>query len=183
MLAEAREAPGVEYRLTAADATGLDDASADIVTCSQSFHWMDRAATLVEGARILRRGGIFAAYEYDLPPLTLPVVDEAFEAVLRTAGYADGSSQAIAADHLAVLRESRLFQGAREALFHAVGETDAARLAGFARSLGQVGRALVEGRSDEELGLDRLAAVAMRAFKGRGVPIWWSYRVTLAVRA
>ena len=35
---------------------GFRTASADIVTCSQSFHWMEPAATLAEAARILRPG-------------------------------------------------------------------------------------------------------------------------------
>ena len=42
-------------------------ASADIVTCSQSFHWMEPEPTLAEIARILRPGGVFAAYDYDWP--------------------------------------------------------------------------------------------------------------------
>src|SRR4051794_40464177 len=39
MLAAAAPAPGVEYREAFAQATGLDGACADIVTCSQSLHW------------------------------------------------------------------------------------------------------------------------------------------------
>src|SRR5262249_48629656 len=35
---------------------------------AQSFHWMEPTATLAEIARILRPGGLFAAYDYDWPP-------------------------------------------------------------------------------------------------------------------
>ena len=35
---------------------------------AQSFHWMEPTSTLAEIARILRPGGLFAAYDYDLPP-------------------------------------------------------------------------------------------------------------------
>jgi ubiquinone/menaquinone biosynthesis C-methylase UbiE len=42
--------------------------SVDVLTCSQSFHWMEPASTLQEVSRVLRDGGIFAAYDYDWPP-------------------------------------------------------------------------------------------------------------------
>lgn len=51
------------------DATDIADASADIVTCSQSFHWMDPVMTLKEVQRILKDGGIFAVYDCDWPPV------------------------------------------------------------------------------------------------------------------
>ena len=50
--------------------TGLPDGCADIVTCSQSLHWMEPDATFAESARILRSGGVFAAIDCDWPPVT-----------------------------------------------------------------------------------------------------------------
>src|SRR5690242_5121586 len=58
----------LEYREGFAHQTGLPDGCADIVTAAQSFHWMEPAMTLAEIARILRPGGLFAAYDYDSPP-------------------------------------------------------------------------------------------------------------------
>ena len=55
----------IEYREGVAHRTGLPDGCADIVTAAQSFHWMEPTATLAEIARILRPGGLFAAYDYD----------------------------------------------------------------------------------------------------------------------
>jgi ubiquinone/menaquinone biosynthesis C-methylase UbiE len=56
--AEMRTKPGSGAALTYRDGhsteTGLADASADLVCCSQSFHWMEPQPTLVEAARILR---------------------------------------------------------------------------------------------------------------------------------
>src|SRR5215203_1662198 len=80
MLAAAGPAPGVEYREAFAEDTGLEDGRADIVSCSQSLHWMDPQPTFAEAARILRRGGLFVAYDYDWPPVIDPEVDEAYDA-------------------------------------------------------------------------------------------------------
>ena len=58
----------IAYQEGFAHQTGLPDECADIVTAAQSFHWMEPTATLAEIARILRPGGLFAAYDYDAPP-------------------------------------------------------------------------------------------------------------------
>jgi SAM-dependent methyltransferase len=43
-----------------AEATGLDDASADGVTVAQAFHWFDGPQALAEIHRVLRPGGVLA---------------------------------------------------------------------------------------------------------------------------
>jgi SAM-dependent methyltransferase len=45
-----------------ADATGLPDASVDLVTVAQAFHWFDEETTRREFARILRPGGLAAIW-------------------------------------------------------------------------------------------------------------------------
>ena len=54
-------APNVRYVDSFAAETSLPAGAADIVTCSQAFHWMEPGAVLAEAARILRPGGVFAA--------------------------------------------------------------------------------------------------------------------------
>ena len=51
--------------------TGLDNNIADIVICSQAFHWMEPNSTIKEVCRILKKGGIFAVIDRD----TFPVID------------------------------------------------------------------------------------------------------------
>ena len=43
------------------EATGLAEASADVVVAAQAWHWMDAAAASAEAARVLRPGGRLAA--------------------------------------------------------------------------------------------------------------------------
>jgi SAM-dependent methyltransferase len=46
----------------AAEETGLDAASADLVTAAQAFHWFDQPRALAEMARILKPGGGLALF-------------------------------------------------------------------------------------------------------------------------
>jgi ubiquinone/menaquinone biosynthesis C-methylase UbiE len=59
----------VEFISGFSDDTGLKNNCADIITCSQSFHWMNPKTTLKEVTRILKEGGIFAVYDCDWPPV------------------------------------------------------------------------------------------------------------------
>ncbi len=45
-----------------AEATGLADASVDVVSAAQAFHWFDTRAVRVEWARILRPAGLALVY-------------------------------------------------------------------------------------------------------------------------
>lgn len=52
-----RSVPGVQVMAGTAEQLPLDDASADVVTAAQAFHWFDHARALPEIHRVLRPGG------------------------------------------------------------------------------------------------------------------------------
>lgn len=54
MRAVAAVHPLVEFRDSTAENTQLEDASVDLVTCFQAFHWFDPEPTLLEFRRILK---------------------------------------------------------------------------------------------------------------------------------
>lgn len=178
MLGAAHPADRVEYRRGDAAATGLAEGCADVVTCSQSFHWMDAQPVLAEAARLLVPGGVFAAYDYELPPTTVPEADAAFTAMLEAGGLAVETWRAEKRRELAEVRASGRFRFARETFVHGRDEWDAERVVGFALSLGQVSRRLVGGESEAEIGIDRLR----EALGGRPTPVWWSYDVVVGIR-
>jgi SAM-dependent methyltransferase len=188
MLAAAAPVSGVEYRQAYAQETGLDDDIADIVTCSQSLHWMEPEPTFAEAARILRSGGIFAAYDYDWPPIVDPEVDEAFSAYQRRRGEARrlrgierGGDVWPKEGHLERMRVSGRFRYCREVLLHSLEDGDADRIVGFARSLGLPVADLRDEELERELLIDELEAVAHRVLGERTVPFWFGYRVRVGI--
>ena len=73
MLAGARslmrtDAP-VTFRIGTGEATGCGDASMDVVTCGQCWHWFDRPAACAELARVLRPDGHLLILYFDWLPL------------------------------------------------------------------------------------------------------------------
>jgi SAM-dependent methyltransferase len=68
-----------------ADATGLPDASVDLVTVAQAFHWFDEEATRREFARILRPRGLVAIW-WNSRRLSGTRFLEGYEALLQEFG-------------------------------------------------------------------------------------------------
>lgn len=63
-IAAAQLAPNVEYRVAPAEASGLLEQSIDLVTVAQALHWFDLPAFYNETKRVLKKGGILAAWSY-----------------------------------------------------------------------------------------------------------------------
>ena len=183
------EQPNVRYVEAFANDTGLEPASADLVTCSQSFHWMERGPVLAEAARILREGGVFAAYDYDFPALIHPEIDAAFVAHLGfREKYRDehrvaaGWTRRPKAGHLDAIRESGHFAHTREFVVHDELEAGAEEIIGFARSLGLVSELIALGVSEDDLGLTALEETTRQIVGDRRVSSLWGYRVRLGVK-
>jgi ubiquinone/menaquinone biosynthesis C-methylase UbiE len=55
----------IEWRDGTAEATGLGDASVDVVAMFQAFHWFDAEAAIAEFRRIARRRVVTVQYEHE----------------------------------------------------------------------------------------------------------------------
>jgi SAM-dependent methyltransferase len=181
----ATPASNVRYVHAYAQDTGLPGATADIVTCSQSFHWMEPESTLVEAARILRPGGVFAAYDYEWPPVVQWEVEAAFEEMIRRVGVKQaehGNPRSSKHEHLVRIRARGHFRYAREVVLHSRERGTADRIVGMALSLGPLTVMLQEGVSEEEIGLASLREASGRALGEREVEMFLCYRARLGVR-
>jgi ubiquinone/menaquinone biosynthesis C-methylase UbiE len=185
----ATTAANVAFVERLADDTGLPAAAADVVTCAQSFHWMEPGPVLAEAARILRCGGVFAAYDYDVVPVIEPEVDAAFAAhvAARSAarsqlGIAAGAATWPKSRHIVQIRESGHFRHAREMHCHGSGTLDATQLVGLAHSIGGP-IALFDGRAPEvATTLEALRETAARVLGDRPWPALTGYTIRLGVR-
>lgn len=183
-------APNVEYCAGFSHDTGVPDECADIVTCSQSFHWMEPQSTLREAARILRPGGVFAAYDCDWPPLTShwqadAEYERVMEQILRLEEerhLSDEVKRWSKSNHLAQIKASDQFRYAREIVMHHVEPGNADRFIGIALSQGGTRTLLKNGLSEDEIGITHLREVAGRTLGVEPKPWYWSYRVRLGIK-
>ena len=75
MLQQTPSHPAVECRVTPAEASGLADASADLVTVAQALHWLNPETFYPEAARVLVPGGVLAVWTYGVQYLDEPALD------------------------------------------------------------------------------------------------------------
>jgi len=128
---------------------------------------------------------VFAAYDYDWPPVVDWEVEAAFDEVIRRvrAGRApDGRGMRYSKEgHLERIKASGHFRYAREIVFHSPDRADAQRIIGMALSLGPLTVLLNDGLSEEEAGLTALREAANRALGDREAEIFIGYRIRLGI--
>ena len=69
--------PRIEYRVAPAEASGLPDACADLITVAQAVHWFDFDRFYAEAGRVARSGGILAIWCYELSRIDDGAIDRA----------------------------------------------------------------------------------------------------------
>ncbi len=187
-IAEAGAGPGTRFTVlgVTAEDSGLPDGCADVVTASQAMHWFDPDRALPEIARLLRPGGVLAAYDCDWPPWTDWETAAAWENVagrVEAEQARRGMPEAHQGkDHLGRLRDSGLFRHCAEIAVHGCDQGGAGRLVRLALSaITTAASFLADGATEDELGFTALREVATRRLS-EPLTWWWTYRVRLAVR-
>jgi SAM-dependent methyltransferase len=176
----------VRYRAGSSYSAGLDDGCVDILTCSQSLQWMQPEPTLAEVRRVLRPGGVFAAYQYEILQTPYWEPEAAFGEVRRRVSALNtelGVSQERPRWPLSLegVKQAGQFRDCRELFLHSVEEGDADRLVGFALSEGSTTTLLARGYTEDDLGVGLLRDAAAR-WLAEAAPWWFSYRVIVALR-
>jgi ubiquinone/menaquinone biosynthesis C-methylase UbiE len=169
--------------------TGLPDDCAQIVTCSQSLHWMEPQSTFEEAARILVPGGIFAAFDYDWPPTTSHwQADQAFHECNVTVGEFEQQLQIqkpparwMKHEHLTRMQNSGCFRYAKEIVAHHRDQGNAERLIGLLMSQGSVMTLLKNGISENQLGIDTFKEKATQGLGDQNQTWYWSSRIRYGV--
>lgn len=146
---------------------GLPDAHVDIVTCCQSLHWMEPETTHPEILRVLRPGGVLAAFSYAMPPTVHPVLEQAFQKVLYRANALVKERKIwVGLQSWSIVEHHKYMQGldeygyTKEIWFHQKKMGNADDFMGLVKSYGSIDRGLKGDVSESELGLDRLRGLA-----------------------
>lgn len=64
--------PRIEFRVATAEDSGLEDQSLDLVTVAAAIHWFDLDRFYAEVKRVMRPGGVLAAWTYHIGHMEPP---------------------------------------------------------------------------------------------------------------
>jgi ubiquinone/menaquinone biosynthesis C-methylase UbiE len=183
------QASHVTYQEGFSHATGLPNGCADIVTCAQSLHWMEPQTTFCEAVRILRPGGVFAAFDYDWPPTTSHwQADAAYMACMQRVRQLErslpeqGVRQWAKEQHLERMQASQCFRFVKEIALHHVDHGNAERLVGLALSQGSTMTLLKNGFSDGEIGIETLRLVGHQTLGMENKLWYWASRLRFGIK-
>lgn len=165
----------------------IADKEIDLITCSQSFHWMETTRSLEEFHRILRQNGLLAIYDYDWPISIGESLEMKFGVVIRTAVDVLQGNRAEARKwpknlHLRNIIESNLFRFVKEICFEATMKLDAERYIGMIESQGAVQQVL---KLKSERFINILAETKKDIFKemeNQSKMAVMTYRLRLAIK-
>ncbi|GMA49770.1 hypothetical protein GCM10025857_11270 [Alicyclobacillus contaminans] len=168
----------------------LESESVDVVTCSQSFHWMEPVSTLREVSRVLRSGGIFAAYDCDWPPSVNWKVEEHYVQLIHQADAlihdripSDMTAKKWPKDeHLRQMQESRSFRFTKEVVFHVTDSCDAERYVGLALSQGSLQTVLRSGWTELDNSIETFKDIVKSHFQDQVLNVVFSYRMRFGIK-
>jgi len=160
-----------------AQRTGVPDGAADIVTCAQSLHHTEPAGTLAEIGRILRFGGVFAAYDYDWPPMVHWEANHVFatfmdgvRALRKKHGIESEQEQWGKDEHVERMRRSGLFRHVSEISLHNVERCTAERWSGSRKRSHRPARARPRA-AGRRAGVDGAPGSRRAHARGQGAPV------------
>lgn len=183
------EAKNVTYQEGYSHQTGLPDQCAQIVTCSQSLHWMEPQSTFEEARRILVPGGVFAAFDYDWPPTTSNwEADAAYEVCSAQIDLVESQQPDLPSlqrwhkhEHLVRMAASGCFRFTKEIVLHHTEWGNAERLIGLLLSQGSVMTLLKKGLTEGQLGIDLFREQVQRALGNVPATWYWSSRLRFGI--
>jgi len=86
----------IDFRVAPAESTGLPDASFEIVTAGQCWHWFDRPKAAQEAKRVLKPNGTIIIAHFDWIPISGNVVDLTEQLITKhNPGWAFGGGTGI----------------------------------------------------------------------------------------
>ena len=163
MVGKARELTkntNIKYQQGYSNATNLESNSADIISCSQSFHWMEPKSTLKEIDRLLKDNGVLVIYDVIWPPSVNHKYEKAYHELFeKVSELTSKLGEEIAIkwnkkEHLKNIESSNYFQYTKESYYHKKEKFDKEKFTGIALSQGGLEALIKRGFTTEEIGLN-----------------------------
>lgn len=171
-------------------ATSLPDVCADVVICSQSFHWMEPAATLDEVDRILKPNGVFVTVDCDWPPVTKWQAEKAYMDLYNRAKQIEANDPELKdsfirydkSKHLDNIKNSGYFRYCREILFSHSEPCTAQRLFNLLLSQGSLQAILKVDPSRIRAEMEQCQKSLWQIYGEETFNIDFSYRMRIGVK-
>ncbi|HCB99761.1 MAG TPA: class I SAM-dependent methyltransferase [Ruminococcaceae bacterium] len=190
-IAQKKQQQTLSFKEAFSDDTQLPDQCADVVICSQSFHWMNPQTTLLEVSRILKSGGIFATVDCDWPPICNWLAEKAYNTLFARVAEIEKTNPEVNGkftkwnkeQHLTNMIKSQHFRFAREIVFSNEESCDVNRFIHLALTQGGLHH-IVKKRPD-------LISASIEDFKNtvssifptqQTFSIHFSYRMRIAIK-
>lgn len=154
-----KENDNIQFRQGFGHAIPLPDACADIVTCSQSFHWMEPESTLSEINRILKPKGVLVIYDVQWPPSVNTALEIAYADLFHSVKRLTASLDQPRAknwpkdNHLKNIIHSNYFEFCKSTHFHKSVTFDPELFIGIALSQGGLETLLKAGITEATIGI------------------------------
>lgn len=185
-----KQADNIKFIQAFADNTTLPDNYADVVVCSQSFHWMEPKSTLKEINRILKVNGVFAAIDCDWPPVTLWQAEKAYMTLYSKVKDIEHNSRDIndtfvrysKDKHLKNIQDSGYFRYTRELLFSNTEGCNAERFINIILSQGSLQTILKHSPELIESDVKRFEKTIYELFGNQEFDIDFCYRMRLGIK-
>ena len=165
--------------------TGLEDECADIVICSQAFHWMEPESTIKEVYRVLKKGGIFAVIDADYPPVINKELEKLNDYLQKKTAILENCKNKWVSnktEHLNNIRKSGLFEYSKEICFSHIEKYDQERFKKFLLSQSSMQQAIKYnyGKIVEEL--NTLDERLLKVFNGQTLDAMYSYKMRIGIK-
>ena len=167
------------------DKTGLADEYADIVICSQAFHWMNPESTIKEVYRLLKKGGIFAVIDADYPPVINKELEQLYAYLHKRISSLERCENKWVnnkTEHLNNIRKSGLFEYSREICFSHIEEYDQERFKKFLLSQSSMQHAIKYNYDKIIDDLNVLDEKLYKVFNGHTLNAMYSYKMRIGIK-
>lgn len=189
--ANAKDAVNVGFVRRFSNDTGLPALFADVVTCSQAFHWMEPIGTLREVNRILRPEGMLMIIDADLTPVCNWKAEYAFRRFAKALRDIETTDPDISATfvrwsrdkHLGSLAQSGYFMFIREIVFSNKEIFTAERLIRMVLSLGGLQTILKRKPDSIAASLEEFEQDIREIFGDGPFEAQFGYRVTVGIKS